>query len=414
MEPGEGRQRMMRYFTSTGLSIFTLALTLFVLSVRCDSHGERLGASTSQAQSSGAPPGANAPPPSSNPPLAQVPAPPPQPAPDPAIVPLTADAKTEDERNSISVFESAAASTVFVTNKRRVVDYLNRRAVDVPAGSGSGFIWDTAGHIVTNFHVIQGAESLEVTLHDHRKFDASLVGGEQHKDIAVLRLVNPPGDLRPIKAQRGLRLAVGQKVLAIGNPFGFDQTLTTGIVSALGRDLPGPNNVTMRDMVQTDAAINPGNSGGPLLDSSGRLIGMNTMIYSGSGASAGIGFAAPVSAILQVVPQLIKDGRVEQVGIGVRIDPEQRLERQFGLRGVLIMSVEENSPAAKAGLRGITPTRRGLSLGDIIVRIGDAVIDDYDDLYSELDKRHAGEKVTIKVLRGEQLVDVQMELIRLP
>jgi S1-C subfamily serine protease len=395
---------MFRHFNFTGL-ILLLAGTLGIISVRCD-RMLGLDSNTSQAQPSAPPPAAPngapaAPPPSLPPPTS-------------AIVPLSAEAKTEDERNSISVFEAAAKSTVFVTNKRRVVDFLNRRAVDVPAGSGSGFIWDTDGHVVTNFHVVKDAGSLSVTLYDHRTLDAEVVGVESRKDIAVLKLVNGPKDLRPIQVQRGLKLLVGQKALAIGNPFGLDQTLTTGVISALGRDLPGPDNVTIRDMVQTDCAINPGNSGGPLLDSSGRLIGMNTMIFSGSGSSAGIGFAVPASAISQVVPQLIKDGRVEQVGIGVRIDSEQYLERQFGVRGVLVIQVYPDTPAARAGLRGTERTPRGLSLGDIIVKIDDAVINDYDDLYTELDKRKAGDKVKLKVRRGDALVDVAVDLIVLP
>ncbi len=399
---------MLRHFNFTGL-LLLLAGTLGILSVRCDSL-KGLGSNTSQAQPSSAPTSAPSPAPTS------APSPPPTlpPPASTAIVPLTAQSMTEDERNSISVFESAAKSTVFVTNKRRVVDFLNRRAVDVPAGSGSGFVWDTDGHIVTNFHVVKGAQSLSVTLYDHRSLDAEVVGVESRKDIAVLKLVNAPKDLKPIQVQRGLQLLVGQKALAIGNPFGLDQTLTTGVISALGRDLPGPDNVTIRDMVQTDCAINPGNSGGPLLDSSGRLIGMNTMIYSGSGASAGIGFAVPVSAIAQVVPQIIKDGRAEQVGIGVRIDSEQFLERQFGVRGVLVIEVYPNTPAARAGLRGTQRTPRGLSLGDIIIKLDDAAINDYDDLYTELDRRKAGDKVKLRVLRGDQQLDVDVDLIVLP
>jgi S1-C subfamily serine protease len=391
---------MLRHFNFTGL-VLLLAGTLGILSVRCDSL-KGLGSNTSQAQPSAAPSSAPSPPPTLPPPASST------------IVPLTAQSMTEDERNSISVFESAAKSTVFVTNKRRVVDFLNRRAVDVPAGSGSGFIWDGDGHVVTNFHVVKGAQSLSVTLHDHRMFDAEVVGFESRKDIAVLKLVNAPKDLKAIPVQRGLKLLVGQKALAIGNPFGFDQTLTTGVISALGRDLPGPDNVTIRDMVQTDCAINPGNSGGPLLDSSGRLIGMNTMIYSDTGASAGIGFAVPVSAVAQVVPQIIKDGRAEQVGMGVRIDSEQSFERQFRVRGVLVLEVYPNTPAAKAGLRGTQRTARGLSLGDIIIKLDDVVINDYDDLYTELDKRKAGDKVKLRVQRGEQQIDVPVDLIVLP
>ncbi|MET0410535.1 MAG: trypsin-like peptidase domain-containing protein [Polyangiaceae bacterium] len=393
---------MLRHFNFTGL-ILLLAGTLGILSVRCDSL-KGLGSNTSQAQPSAAPSSAPSPPPTLPPPASST------------VVPLTAQSMTEDERNSISVFESAAKATVFVTNKRRVVDFQNRRTVDVPAGSGSGFIWDTDGHVVTNFHVVKGAQSLSVTLYDHRTFDAEVVGVESRKDIAVLKLVSGPKDLKPIQVQRGLKLLVGQKALAIGNPFGLDQTLTTGVISALGRDLPGPDNVTIRDMVQTDCAINPGNSGGPLLDSNGRLIGMNTMIYSGSGSgvSAGIGFAVPVSAIAQVVPQIIKDGRAEQIGMGVRIDSEQFLERQFGVRGVLVIQVYPNTPAAKAGLRGTTRTPRGLSLGDIIIKIDDVVISDYDDLYTELDKRKAGDKVKLRLLRGDQQIDVDVDLIVLP
>lgn len=394
---------MLRHFNFTGL-ILLLAGTLSVLSVRCDSL-RGLGSNTSQAQPSAAPSSAPSPPPTL-----------PPPTPPTTIVPPTAQSMTEDERNSISVFESAAKSTVFVTNKRRVVDFQNRRAVDVPAGSGSGFIWDSDGHVVTNFHVVKGAQSLSVTLHDHRTFDAEVVGVESRKDIAVLKLVNAPKDLKATQVQRGLKLMVGQKALAIGNPFGLDQTLTTGVISALGRDLPGPDNVTIRDMVQTDCAINPGNSGGPLLDSSGRLIGMNTMIYNGSGTgvSVGIGFAVPVSAIAQVVPQIIKDGRAEQVGIGVRIDSEQFLERQFGVRGVLVIQVYPNTPAAKAGLRGTQRTARGLSLGDIIIKLDDVTINDYDDLYTELDKRKAGDKIKLRVLRGDNQIDVDVDLIVLP
>ncbi len=322
--------------------------------------------------------------------------------------------RTEDERNTIQVFKRAAQGAVFVTQHQYIMDWLGGKATEVPAGSGSGFVWDKAGHIVTNFHVIRGAKKLTVTLQNHQTFDAIVRGAEPRKDIAVLK-IDAPGDvLIPVpRPPKSSRVEVGQKVIAIGNPFGLDQTLTTGIVSALGREVDGIGGVKIREMVQTDAAINPGNSGGPLLDSSGMLLGMNTMIYSRSGAWAGIGFAVPVSTITRVVPQIIRTGKAEQVGIGVEIDPQQRLERRLGLRGVIILAVTPGSPAAKAGLVGLRRGRRGVELGDVIVGIDDARIQDYDDLYSTLDAHRAGEAVTLKVLRGDSVSEVRVTLVSL-
>jgi S1-C subfamily serine protease len=332
----------------------------------------------------------------------------------PSIAPLSAGARTEDERNSIDVFRLAAPSTVFVTQNKLVVDYFAGTRAEVPSGSGSGFIWDAQGHIVTNFHVISGARSLSVTLHDHRSFEATVVGAEPRKDIAVLQLVKPDGLLTPIRVLDKVQLDVGQKAVAIGNPFGLDQTLTTGIVSALGREVQGIGGVTSRDMIQTDAAINPGNSGGPLLDSAGYLIGMNTMIYSRSGASAGIGFAVPASAISRVVSQIIEFGKVKQVGLGVQIDPSQRLERRFGIKGVVILDVIAGTPAARLGLRGIQTSPRGLSLGDVIVGINDEEVDDYDNLYNSLDNFEPGAKVKVWVMRDKERVGLDFELIEIP
>jgi S1-C subfamily serine protease len=345
-----------------------------------------------------------------------VPAPPPTaaaPATPAPIVPLGPNAKTEDERNSISVFETVAPSTVFVTNKRRVVDF-SRQVTEVPAGTGSGFVWDTEGHVVTNHHVVQGAQSLSVTLFDHRSFEARVVGVDARRDIAVLQLLEGPSNLRPIRVEKGIELFVGQKTLAIGNPFGLDQTLTTGIISALGRSVPGQQGVAMRDMVQTDAAINPGNSGGPLIDSSGRLIGMNTMIFSRSGSSAGIGFAVPVSAIARAVPQIIKVGRSAQIGIGIMIDPERQLERTYGVTGVLVLRVSEDGPAARAGLRGTSMTRGGVSFGDVITGIDGEPVKDFDDLATILDRHNPGEKVKLTIQRGKEKLTVPIELVILP
>src|SRR5262249_30691189 len=304
--------------------------------------------------------------------------PPPEPAAPPAlptpptpIVPLTDNGRTEDERNTISVFRDSAPAVVFVTQTRVVVDYLQGTAQEVPAGSGSGFVWDENGNVVTNYHVVESARSLTVTFHNQQTFETRVVGVEPRKDIAVIGVNAPKNLLHPVRVSEHVDLEVGEKAIAIGNPFGLDHTLTTGVVSALGRQVQGIGGVTIRDMVQTDAAINPGNSGGPLLDSSGRLIGMNTIIFSKSGTSAGIGFAVPVSTIQRVVPQLIKNGRAEQLGLGVQVDPARRLERSHGIRGVVVLDVVTGTPAARAGMRGITQTRNGLLLGDVIVGLGD-------------------------------------------
>jgi S1-C subfamily serine protease len=251
-----------------------------------------------------------------------------------------------------------------------------------------------------------------VTLHDQTTHEATVRGVEPRKDIAVLKIDVPPDKLVPIKVPaKKVQLDVGQKAIAIGNPFGLDHTLTVGVVSALGRAVDGIGGVTIRDMVQTDAAINPGNSGGPLLDSSGHLIGMNTVIYSKSGASAGVGFAVPVSTIQRVVPQIIRTGRAEQVGLGVRIDPQQRLERRTGIRGVIVIEATPGSPAEKAGILGLKQTPRSIVLRDVIVGIDGVKVDDYDDLYNSLDKYREGDEVTVKVRRDEKIVDVRVKLI---
>ena len=335
--------------------------------------------------------------------------PPPKPA--APIVPLTPGARTEDEANTISIFKAAGASAAFVTQTRAVFDYFAGR-VEVPAGSGSGFVWDEAGHVVTNYHVVHEAQSLTVTLQDHSSHDAKVVGIEPRKDIAVLKIDAPKDKLHPIsKPQLGELIEVGQKTIAIGNPFGLDQTLTVGVVSALGRQVDGIGGVTIRDMIQTDAAINPGNSGGPLLDSQGRLLGMNTAIYSKSGTSAGVGFAVPANTILRVVPQIIRTGHAEQVGLGVRVDNDQRIERRLGVEGVAIISVQKGSPAEAAGLKGMTLARDGIVPGDIIVGINNERIKSYDDLYNELDKYHAGDKVNVRVLRGKDVVTLPIALV---
>ena len=319
--------------------------------------------------------------------------------------------RTEDERNTTTIFRAAAPSTVFVTQLRVVVDQFERIAAEMPAGSGSGFAWDDRGTIVTNFHVVQGARALTVTLNSQKTFPARIVGVEPRKDIAVIKIDVPKGTLSPLPVLNPKEaLEVGQKTIAIGNPFGLDHTLTTGVISALGRQMVGAGGVTIRDMIQTDAAINPGNSGGPLLDSAGNLIGMNTMIFSKSGSSAGIGFAVPSRVIARIVPQIIATGHAEELGFGIEIDPNQRAERRLGLKGVIVLGVVKGTPADAAGLHGITLTSDGVALGDIVVGLGGAAVGSYDDFYNALDEHHAGDELDVKILRAGHVVTARVTL----
>lgn len=243
-----------------------------------------------------------------------------------------------DEQNTIDIFRSAAPSVVYITSIAVRRNLFSLNVYEIPQGTGSGFIWDRQGRIVTNFHVISDASRLEVTLADHSTWKAALVGAAPDRDLAVLQITAPASKLQPIAVGESTNLLVGQKVFAIGNPFGLDQTLTTGVVSALGREITAVTGRTIHDVIQTDAAINPGNSGGPLLDSAGRLIGVNTAIYSPSGASSGIGFAVPVGEVNRVVPQIISKGKVLRPGLGVTL-ANRSLTRDLGLEGVLVLKV---------------------------------------------------------------------------
>jgi S1-C subfamily serine protease len=266
-----------------------------------------------------------------------------------------------------------------------------------PQGTGSGFVWDQEGHIITNFHVIQEASGAKVTLADNSDWEAQLVGVAPDQDLAVLSIKAPAERLHPIPVGTSANLQVGQKVFAIGNPFGLDQTLTTGIISALGREIQARTGRDITGVIQTDAAINPGNSGGPLLDSASRLIGVNTAIFSPSGSSAGIGFAVPVDTVNRVVPQLLRHGRVIRPGLGVRIADDATVTR-LGLAGVLIFDVTEGSAAARAGLRGTRRDDQGrLILGDVIVAIDDNAVTSIHDLMTVLDTYKVGDQVTVAV-----------------
>ncbi len=318
-----------------------------------------------------------------------------------------------DERATIDLFERSRNSVVFITTKQAVVDFWSRNVTSVPRGTGSGFIWDDAGHIVTNFHVIQGASEASVKLVDGRSFRASLVGASPAHDIAVLKIVVGFKGPRPVPIGTSGDLKVGQRVYAIGNPFGLDWTLTSGIVSALNRSLNEDDGSLLEHLIQTDAAINPGNSGGPLLDSAGRLVGMNTAIYSPSGAAAGIGFAVPVDTVNRVVPSLVRDGRYEQPSIGVRVDERlnERLEEATGIEGAFVLRVVKGSSAEQAGLQGAKISREGEFFGgDIIVSVNGKRIDSVSRLLATLDDYSIGNTVRLGVKRGDKLIDVPVRL----
>jgi S1-C subfamily serine protease len=318
---------------------------------------------------------------------------------------------TEDEQNTIDIVKKTTNSVVFVTNIQLVRDFFYQQEA-VARGTGSGFVWDNSGHIVTNYHVIEQGDVFAVTLPNQEYRKARLVGIVIEKDIAVLRVEGDLKGLTPLKIGSSANLQVGQKVIAIGNPFGFDHTITTGIVSALGRNIRGAGNVTIRDMIQTDASINPGNSGGPLLNSDGQLIGMNTMIYSQTGASSGIGFAVPVDTIKRVVPQLIKYGKVIRPGLGISLLQEQ-YSRRYNIEGVAVLQVEPNGPADRAGIKGLGRNRYGqLYIRDVIIGIDDHKITSYDDLYNTLDNYRVGDSVTVTVERDGEKRKVRLTLMR--
>ena len=315
----------------------------------------------------------------------------------------------EDEKNTIDVFEEASPSVVYITSieVRRSLFSLN--AYEIPQGTGSGFVWDKEGRIVTNYHVVGDASRVEVTLGGDSVYKGILVGAAPDKDIAVLQISAPADELKPIPLGDSESLRVGQKVFAIGNPFGLDHTMTSGIVSALDREITAVTGRAIQGVIQTDAAINPGNSGGPLLDSAGRLIGVNTAIYSPSGASAGIGFAVPVDAVNQVVPQIIRYGKVIRPGIGVTLANE-RIAKRLDIQGLLVITVQPGSSADKAGIRETRQVRGNIILGDIILALNGVPVETYDDLRNELEKYNIGDEVTLIILRNDEHLKVTVRL----
>jgi S1-C subfamily serine protease len=320
-----------------------------------------------------------------------------------------------DELDTIELFRRCSPSVVYITNLAVRRDMFGMNVTEVPQGTGSGFVWDQGGYVVTNFHVIQGAQAAEVTLSDHTTWPARFVGAEPDKDLAVLKIEAPAEKLAPMALGSSNDLLVGQRVYAIGNPFGLDQTLTVGIISALKRQIRSVTNRPIQDVIQTDAAINPGNSGGPLLDSAGRLIGVNTAIYSPQGSgSVGIGFAVPVDTVNGIVPQLIRHGKVVRPGLGVVMASDAQA-RRFGLQGALVLHVSPDSAAEQAGIR---PTRQDnygrLFLGDVIVALDDQPVTSADEFSQLMEGRAVGDTVKLRLLRGDTPLTITVRLQALP
>ena len=307
---------------------------------------------------------------------------------------------TDDEANTTEVFQRASPAVVFVTSSELRRQRFTRNITEIPRGAGSGFVWDAqSGLVVTNYHVVSGADRLTITLADERAFQAMVVGLAPERDLAVLRIIEPPGNLTELPVGDSSELSVGRKVMAIGNPFGLDTTLTVGVVSALDREIQSPSNRTIRGVIQTDAAINPGNSGGPLLNSLGQLVGVNTAIFSPSGGSAGIGFAIPVNTVSEVVPQLIAFGKIMRPVLGVELASDRWL-RRYRVDGVPIVRTYRGFPAENAGIVGARRGSRGeIILGDVIVEIEGERVANNDEFLSAMEKHRVGDTIDIVTTR---------------
>ncbi|MBT4263339.1 MAG: trypsin-like serine protease [Deltaproteobacteria bacterium] len=318
---------------------------------------------------------------------------------------------TPDERNNIDVFQRTNKSVVYVTNSQVRQDYFSLNIHEIPAGAGTGFVWDRKGLIVTNFHVIQGASKIKITLWDRSSWDGKVVGTAPHKDLAVIKIEAPADRLFPIKPGNSNNLDVGRKVLAIGNPFGLDTTLTIGVVSALGREIEAGGR-RIKDLIQTDAAINPGNSGGPLLNSKGELVGVNTIIVSSSGTNAGVGFAIPVNTVKDIIPQLIKHGRIMRPIIGITT-VQDSIARRYRIKGVIIYQVPQGSNADKAGMVGVRQDNSGnISLGDIITKVDQYPIQNQSDLFNALEEYKPGDTVTLETVLGNRKRTYKIQLTK--
>lgn len=321
--------------------------------------------------------------------------------------------KTNDEENNIEIFKSVSPSVVNITNSRLVRSFYSFNPQEVPQGSGTGFVWSEEGYIVTNYHVVQQADRVTVTLQDGTSYSAAAVGVDPDKDLAVLKIDAPDAKLVAVQPGDSSLLEVGRKVIAIGNPFGLDTTMTVGVVSALGREIDSLSRRKIRDVIQTDAAINPGNSGGPLLNSLGQLVGVNTAIYSPSGASSGIGFAIPANTVKRIVPELIAYGRVQTPAMGIRQIPQADYYRRlWGIEGVIVLDVFPGTDPQRYGMRGLTRDQRGrIQLGDVIIEIAGQTIRNEDDYADVLEQHSAGDKVEVKTVRDNQIREYEIQLL---
>ncbi|HEY8227148.1 MAG TPA: trypsin-like peptidase domain-containing protein [Pyrinomonadaceae bacterium] len=327
---------------------------------------------------------------------------------------ITDPSVSTDEQNNIEVYRTLSPGVVFIHSTSYARDFLG--FVEPQEGSGSGSIIDAQGNILTNYHVIEGAQKLSVSLGGQKDYAARIVGGDPDTDLAVIRLIEKPaGPLTVVPLGDSDKLIVGQKVLAIGNPFGLDRTLTTGVISGLQRPIRARNGRLIEGAIQTDASINPGNSGGPLLDSHGRMIGINSQILSPSGTSAGVGFAVPINIAKRVVPQILQTGQVTRPKLGIGTRNVSSFRNQVDLPvsdGVLIVQVQRGGAAAAAGLRGLQPTEDGdVELGDIIIGIDNEKITTSDDLFRVLDKHRVGDVVNVQISRAGRNMSVPVRLM---
>ena len=320
--------------------------------------------------------------------------------------------KTNDEENNIEIFKRASPSVVHITNSRLVRSFYSLNPQEVPQGTGTGFIWNKEGYIVTNFHVIQQANVVTVTLQNGSSYEAVPIGSDPDKDLAVLKIDAEAADLSPITLGDSSLLEVGRKVIAIGNPFGLDTTMTVGVVSALGREIDSVSRRKIREVIQTDAAINAGNSGGPLLNSLGQLVGVNTAIYSPSGGSSGIGFAIPVNTVERIIPELITYGQVQTPILGIIQIPQPDYYRVlWNIEGVIVLDVVQGTDPEKFGMRGLQRVQRGqIQLGDVIFEIDGQAVENEDDYANVMEQHRAGDVLTVKTRRDNRVMEYNIEL----
>ena len=320
--------------------------------------------------------------------------------------------KTNDEENNIEIFKRSSPSVVHITNSRLIRSFYSLNPQEVPQGTGTGFIWNKEGYIVTNFHVIQQANVVTVTLQNGSSYEAVPIGSDPDKDLAVLKIDAKGIELSPITLGDSSLLEVGRKVIAIGNPFGLDTTMTVGVVSALGREIDSVSRRKIRDVIQTDAAINPGNSGGPLLNSLGQLVGVNTAIYSPSGGSSGIGFAIPVNTVERIIPELITHGQVQTPILGIIQIPQPDYYRDlWDIEGVIVLDVVQGTDPDKFGMRGLQRVQTGrIQLGDVIFEIDGQTVDNEDDYANVMEQHRAGDIVEVKTRRDNRVMEYNIEL----